>query len=75
MRLEAMTQRAVRAEQECKNVKAAQTLQNLDVSQGMIDSQHQAAKAHQESAMHRVQLDHMRQELYVPLRPDVFVVH
>jgi hypothetical protein len=39
----------------------------------MIDSQHQAAKAHQEIAMYKVQLDHMRQELYVSLRLDVFV--
>lgn len=73
VRLEATTQRAVRAEQECKKVEAAQTLQNLNVSQGMIDSQQRSAKAQQDIAVYKLQLDNMRQEMYVSLRFDVFV--
>jgi hypothetical protein len=70
VRLEATTQRAVKAEQERKKAEATQTLQNLNVSQGIIDAQQQAAKAKQDIAVYKLQLDHMRQELYV-LRFDV----
>jgi hypothetical protein len=71
VRLEATTRRAVKAEQECKKVEATQTLQNLNVSQGIIDAQQQAAKAQQDNVVYELQLDHMRRELYVVFRFDV----
>jgi hypothetical protein len=67
VRLEATTQRAVKAEQDRKKLEATHTLQNLNVSQGIIDAQQETVKAQQDVTVYKLQLDHMRQELYVPL--------
>jgi hypothetical protein len=67
-RLDATTKRAVKAEQERKTLDANQTLHNLKVSEGIIDVQQQAAKAQQEIALYKFQLDHLKQELFVALR-------
>ena len=71
-RLDATTQRAVEAEQACKSLEATHALQKLNVSQGIIDAQQQAAKAQQDITVYKLQVDHMKQELYALLRIDTF---
>lgn len=67
VRLEESNQRAIRAERERKTLEEAQALQSLKVSQGIVDAQQQAAKAQQDVVLYKLQLDQMRQELYVHL--------
>jgi hypothetical protein len=64
-RLDAATQRALKAEQERRNIETTQAMDGLKVSQGMMDAQQQAAKAQQDIAVYKLQLDQTKQDLYV----------
>ena len=73
-RLEASSQRAAKAEQERREIETTQALHGLRVSQGVIDAQQEAAKAHHEAETYKLQLEHAQRELCVSFSLSTFCV-
>jgi hypothetical protein len=64
-RLDTASQRALKAEQERRDLETTQAMDSLKTSQRMMDVQQQAAIAQQDIAVYKLQLDQMKQDLYV----------